>query len=65
MVGSQKPLIQAARSVMARMGLNEAKRQRAAELFSEGKKPDFDLAQILDELRSGLPRQQSFASFIS
>ena len=42
--------IQAARSVMARMGLNEVQRQRAMELFAEGKKSDFDLSYTLNEL---------------
>lgn len=42
--------IQAARAVMNRMGLNEAQRRRAAELFSEGKKPDFNLEHTLDGL---------------
>ncbi len=42
--------IKAARSVMDRMVLNEAQRQRAAELFSEGKKPEFNLEHTLNEL---------------
>lgn len=42
--------IQAARSVMNRMGLNEMQRHRAIELFAEGKKPDFNLGQTLNDL---------------
>lgn len=42
--------IQAARTVMTRMGLNEALRQRAMELFTQGKQPDFNLDQTLSEL---------------
>lgn len=42
--------IQAARNVMSRMGLNEAQRQRAIELFNEGKQPGFNLDQALTQL---------------
>lgn len=42
--------IAAARSVMNRMGLNETQRQRAAELFAEGKKVDFNLEKTLNDL---------------
>lgn len=42
--------IQAARNVMSRMGLNETQRQRAIELFNQGKQPDFDLDAALTRL---------------
>lgn len=42
--------IQVARNVMNRMGLNEQQRQRAIELFNEGKQANFNLDKALTEL---------------
>lgn len=42
--------INAARSIMNRMGLNEEQRQRAIRLFEEGKQPQFNLEQTLTHL---------------
>jgi DnaJ like chaperone protein len=43
--------IAAARSIMARMHLNEDQRQAAIRLFEEGKQPDFPLDQVLEQFR--------------
>lgn len=43
--------IAAARSIMARMQLNEDQRQAAMLLFQEGKQPDFPLDQVLEQFR--------------
>lgn len=43
--------IQTARMIMSRMGLNEALKQQAIELFSQGKEPNFNLHQTLSELQ--------------
>lgn len=42
--------IQAARSIMSRMGLSEQQRQRAIELFEQGKNPSFNATVVLDDL---------------
>lgn len=42
--------IRVARAIMQRMGLNEEQRRKAIELFTEGKQPDFNLQQALQEL---------------
>jgi len=42
--------IHAARAVMKRMGLNDEQKQRAIELFEQGKQADFNLEQTLAEL---------------
>lgn len=42
--------IQYAREVMNRMGLNEARRKEAMELFSQGKENDFDIADVMRPL---------------
>lgn len=42
--------IRAARDVMYRMGLNESQRQKAINLFEQGKQPGFNLEQTLAEL---------------
>jgi DnaJ like chaperone protein len=41
-----------ARDVMQRMNLNEPMRREAIRLFTEGKKPDFPLDQVLTEFRN-------------
>ncbi len=46
--------IQYARDVMARLNLNEAKRQEAIALFGEGKQADFDIASVLTPLARAL-----------
>ncbi len=43
--------IQMARSIMSKMGLNEALKQQAMHFFSEGKEPYFDVDHALFELR--------------
>lgn len=42
--------IQAARTIMQRMGLNEAQKQQAIAYFQQGKQADFDLNVALTEL---------------
>jgi len=42
--------LQAARTIMQRMGLSSTQREHAMHLFSEGKKPGFQLDQALSEL---------------
>jgi DnaJ like chaperone protein len=42
--------IQAARAIMNRLGLNEAMRQKAIDLFNQGKQPSFDLEKTLKQL---------------
>lgn len=42
--------IQAARTIMNRLGLTEAMRQKAIELFNQGKQSDFDLEKTLKQL---------------
>lgn len=42
--------IQMARNVMDRMGLNDTQRQRAIELFNQGKQPNFNLDAALTQL---------------
>lgn len=44
--------IQTARMIMQQLGLNEALKSQAIQLFSIGKKPDFNLDVALNELRS-------------
>lgn len=43
--------ISTARAIMSKMGLNEAMKQQAMDLFSVGKQPDFSIDQALFELR--------------
>lgn len=43
-----------ARSVMARIGLNTAQRERAVELFNQGKSADFDRGEQLRQLTAWL-----------
>ena len=43
--------INAARIIMSKMGLNEALKQEAIHLFTEGKESDFNINQALLELR--------------
>lgn len=50
--------IQAARVAMDRMSLSEAMRQRAMELFTQGKQPDFNLEQTLSQLLQACHRNK-------
>ncbi|MCJ8313948.1 MAG: co-chaperone DjlA [Saccharospirillaceae bacterium] len=51
--------LQAARSVMTQMGLNETQRMEAMKLFTQGKTNDFDISEILSELRDSMGRRSS------
>ena len=51
--------IELARAVMAQMQLTGAQRQAAIRLFDEGKKPDFPLPEVLDQLRRELHRRHT------
>ena len=42
--------IQAARAIMNRLGLTEAMRQKAIDLFNQGKQSSFDLEETLKKL---------------
>ena len=50
--------IQAARGVMQRMGLNEKMKQRAIELFNQGKQSDFSLQAALQHLLQNCQRNR-------
>lgn len=50
--------IQAARGVMDRMGLSEALRQQAMELFAQGKQAEFNLEQTLTQLLQACQRNK-------
>lgn len=43
--------IEQARDIMQRMNLNADMRQAAIRLFTQGKQPDFDLAEVLQQFR--------------
>ncbi len=49
--------IQAARSLMEQMRLNDAQKQAAIELFQKGKEADFPLDQVLAQFKSECHRQ--------
>lgn len=49
--------IQYAQAVMARMNLSADRRQEAIAFFTEGKAPDFDLAQVLQPLARLIQRR--------
>ncbi len=51
--------IELARDVMRRMNLNEAMRRVAIGLFNQGKKPDFQLAEILSQFRRECLRRRN------
>jgi DnaJ like chaperone protein len=51
--------IQAARSAMDRMGLGEAQRQKAMDLFTQGKQSDFNLDQTLTDLLQACHRNKT------
>jgi DnaJ like chaperone protein len=51
--------IDMARNVMARMELNDDLRQAAIRLFSEGKRTDFPLRDVLDQFRYECHRRQT------
>jgi DnaJ like chaperone protein len=51
--------IQAARGIMDRMSLNEALRQKAMDLFTQGKQAEFNLDQTLAELLQACHRNKT------
>ena len=50
--------IQVARSIMQRMHLNEQQMRQAMDYFNQGKQPDFNLAEALNELSRACHRQR-------
>ena len=51
--------LNAARSVMAQMGLNETQRLEAMNLFSQGKESSYKISEILSELRDSIGKRSS------
>jgi DnaJ like chaperone protein len=51
--------IDMARAVMAQMDLSSALRKAAIRLFSEGKRPDFPLDEVVDQFRRECHRRQT------
>lgn len=51
--------IQLAQQVMAQMNLDEAQTRAAKRLFIEGKRPDFPLDEVLDQLRQETMRRHT------